>query len=83
VIFLLDTNAISALMRGETKVESWLSSIPPQDRILTCTIVRGEILFGLGRLARISHGVSSRDAGEGRGYEACAAQRAEAYLTVC
>ena len=37
-------------MRGETKVESWLSSIAPEDRILTCTIVRGEILFGLGRL---------------------------------
>jgi len=50
VIFLLDTNAISALMRGETKVESWLSAIAPEDRILTCTIVRGEILFGLGRL---------------------------------
>ena len=31
-------------------------------------------------LARISHRVSSRDAGEGRGYEARAARRAEAYL---
>jgi len=31
-------------------------------------------------LARRSHGVSSRDARDGRGYEACAAQRAEAYL---
>ncbi len=33
----------------------------------------------LTKLARISHQSSSRDAREGRGYEARAAQRAEAY----
>lgn len=31
---------------------SWLSSISPHDRVVICTITRGEILFGLGRLAQ-------------------------------
>jgi predicted nucleic acid-binding protein len=51
VIYLLDTNAISALMRGEARMASWLSSIGVDDRVITCTIARGEILFGLERLA--------------------------------
>ncbi len=29
---------------------TWLSSIGPDDRLAICTIVRGEILFGLERL---------------------------------
>jgi predicted nucleic acid-binding protein len=52
VIFLLDTNAISALMREDARMASWLSSVRPDDRLVTCTIARGEILFGLGRLAQ-------------------------------
>jgi predicted nucleic acid-binding protein len=51
VLFLLDTNAISALMREDPGMSGWLSSIRPDDQVVTCTIVRGEILFGLGRLA--------------------------------
>lgn len=31
---------------------SWLSSVPPDDQVVTCTIARGEILFGLGRMAQ-------------------------------
>ena len=31
---------------------SWLSSVLPGDRVVTCTIVPGEILFGLGKLAQ-------------------------------
>ena len=31
---------------------SWLSSVGPADSVVTCTIVRGEILFGLERLAQ-------------------------------
>ena len=30
---------------------AWLSSISADDRVVICTVVRGEILFGLGRLA--------------------------------
>jgi predicted nucleic acid-binding protein len=50
VVFLLDTNAVSALMREDPRMASWLSSVPPDHRVVTCIIVRGEILFGLGRL---------------------------------
>jgi predicted nucleic acid-binding protein len=51
VIYLLDTNAISALMRADAQMASWLSSIGVDDRVIICTIARGEILFGLERLA--------------------------------
>lgn len=51
MIYLLDTSAISALMRAEERMASWLSSIGLDDRVVACTITRGEILFGLERLA--------------------------------
>jgi predicted nucleic acid-binding protein len=51
VIHLLDTTAISALMREDAGMASWLSSIGLDDRVVICTIARGEILFGLERLA--------------------------------
>ena len=51
MIYLLDTNAISDLMRAAPAVEDWLSTLDPEDRVITCTIVRGEILFGIARLA--------------------------------
>jgi predicted nucleic acid-binding protein len=52
VIYLLDTNVISALMRAEEQMATWLSSIGADDRVVICTIGRGEILFGLERLAQ-------------------------------
>ncbi|MGA2115195.1 MAG: PIN domain-containing protein [Bryobacteraceae bacterium] len=51
MIYLLDTNAISALMRADARMASWLSSIGVDDRVMICAIARGEILFGLERLA--------------------------------
>ena len=51
MVYLLDTNAISALMRADVRMASWLSSIGADDRVVICTIARGEILFGLERLA--------------------------------
>ena len=51
MIYLLDTSAISALMRADSRMASWLSSIGVDDRVVICTISRGEILFGLERLA--------------------------------
>lgn len=50
MIYLLDTNAISDLMRGDPRIENWMSSLEPTDRVVTCTIVRGEILFGIARV---------------------------------
>ena len=52
MIFLLDTSAISALMREDPRMASWLSSVGPADSVVTCPIARGEILFGLERLAQ-------------------------------
>lgn len=49
--YLLDTNAISAIMREDGKMMSWLSSVGTEDRVLVCPVTRGEILFGLERLA--------------------------------
>ena len=50
VTFLLDTNAISELMREDARVEHWMAGLDVQDRVVTCPIVRGEILFGISRL---------------------------------
>lgn len=38
-------------MREDAAIARWLSSVTTQDRLIICTITRGEILFGLGRLA--------------------------------
>jgi predicted nucleic acid-binding protein len=50
VTYLLDTNAISDLMRAAPRIESWMARLDPSDRVVTCTIVRGEMLFGIARL---------------------------------
>jgi len=50
--YLLDTNVMSGLMREDARLESWLSSIGVDDRVVICSITRGEILFGLERLAQ-------------------------------
>ena len=51
--YLLDTNAISDLMRGAPQIENWMAGLDRGDRVVTCAIVRGEILFGI---ARLPHG---------------------------
>lgn len=48
--YLLDTNAISDLMRAAPRIETWMARLDPEDRVVICTIVRGEILFGIARL---------------------------------
>ena len=48
--YLLDTNAISDLMRAAPPIETWMAGLDPSDRVVTCTIIRGEILFGIARL---------------------------------
>jgi len=56
--YLLDTNAISLLMREDAGMAQWLACVEPGDRLLICTIVRGEVLFGLGKMV---HGQRRRD----------------------
>lgn len=48
--YLLDTNAISDLMRAAPRIENWMAGLEQGDHVVTCTIVRGEILFGIARL---------------------------------
>src|SRR5690349_4966369 len=64
MLFLLDANAISDLMREHPIISARLASAPPTDDAITCTIVRGEILHGLARLpgrkATGCHGLTSR-----------------------
>jgi len=43
-------NAISGLMRSNQRIEQWMAGLSPEDRVVTCTIVLGEILFGISRL---------------------------------
>ena len=50
--YLLDTNVISDLMRADPRVERWIAGLDSEDRIVTCPIVRGEILFGITKLPR-------------------------------
>ncbi len=46
----LDTNAVSDLMRAAPGIESWMAGLDSGDRLVTCTIVRGEILYGINKL---------------------------------
>jgi len=48
--YLLDTNAISDLMRASPRIENWLAGLGEDDSVVTCTIVRGEVLFGISKL---------------------------------
>jgi len=50
MIFLLDSNAFSDLMRQAAGVEAKLATLGADDKVVICSIVRGEILYGLARL---------------------------------
>jgi tRNA(fMet)-specific endonuclease VapC len=51
MMFLLDTNAFSDLMRKHPRFLSRLSTLAPTDRIVICPIVRGEIRYGIEQLS--------------------------------
>jgi tRNA(fMet)-specific endonuclease VapC len=48
--YLLETSTCSLLMANHTQIKTHLAAIKPSDSLFTCTIVRGEILFGIERL---------------------------------
>lgn len=50
MVFLLDTNAFSDLMREHPKIDAHLASLTPADRAVICSVVRGEIRYGIERL---------------------------------
>ena len=49
--YLLDTNAFSALMDANPRAEARVAQLRPSDLLVTCVIVRGEVLYGLERMA--------------------------------
>lgn len=48
--FLLDANAVSDLMVNHPDVTGRLDAVDERDDVLTCIIVRGEVLFGIERI---------------------------------
>ncbi len=48
--FLLDSTTLSFLMERRAQVVAHMASVGPDDRVAICTIVRGEILYGLERM---------------------------------
>jgi tRNA(fMet)-specific endonuclease VapC len=50
MVYLLDTNAFSDLMREHPKLDARLAALLPTDRVVICTVVRGEVRYGLARL---------------------------------
>jgi predicted nucleic acid-binding protein len=50
MVFLLDSNAFSDLMREHAQVEARIQALGPTDKVITCPIVRGEVLYGIERL---------------------------------
>jgi tRNA(fMet)-specific endonuclease VapC len=51
MVYLLDTNAFSDLMREHPKLDARLAALLPTDRVVICAVVRGEVRYGLARLA--------------------------------
>ena len=50
--YLLDTSICSYLMANHSQVKAHLAFTKNTDYLFTCTIVRGEILFGIERIAK-------------------------------
>lgn len=48
--FLLDTTAFSDLMREHPKMDAHLANVSLTDRVVICSVVRGEIRYGIERL---------------------------------
>ena len=47
---LLDTNAVSAAMKADSRFSRYLQALPDETHIVTSVVVEGEILFGISRL---------------------------------
>ncbi len=84
--YLLDSNAVSDLSAGHSKLSACVSSVRAPDRVLTCTIVRGEMLFGLAKMPvgkrRNSIELRVHDALRGLPCEPIPASAADAYAEI-
>jgi tRNA(fMet)-specific endonuclease VapC len=50
MVYLLDTNAFSDLMRDHSAVDARLASVQSTGQVAICSVVRGEIQYGIQRL---------------------------------
>ncbi len=50
--YLLDTSAFSALMDRHPKAVAHAAALRATDALVTCVVVRGEVLYGLERMPR-------------------------------
>lgn len=50
MIYLLDTNAFSDVVREHPQVRARLAKVASEP-VITCSIVRGEVIYGISRLA--------------------------------
>jgi predicted nucleic acid-binding protein len=50
MLYLFDTNALSDYMAGHAQLRARVAGLTAADEAVICTIVRGEILFGIERL---------------------------------
>jgi predicted nucleic acid-binding protein len=50
MVYLLDTNIVSLLVRDDVTIVRWLGAVGPGDDVLVPVIVLGEVRFGLRRL---------------------------------
>jgi len=56
--YLLDTTVFSYMLKQNAKVLTRIASLSTADRLAICSIVRGEVLYGLERLP---HGKKKQD----------------------
>lgn len=50
MLYLLDTNAIRSITDGDVNVLARMENLLPDDSVIICSIVWGEVLFGIERL---------------------------------
>jgi predicted nucleic acid-binding protein len=51
LIYLLDTTAFSDFVRDRPRMDARMASLSSDDRLIICSIVLGEVLYGLERLS--------------------------------
>jgi tRNA(fMet)-specific endonuclease VapC len=50
MLVLLDTTTVSEIIRENPKLDARLATLPSSDKLIICTIVEGELRFGVERL---------------------------------
>jgi predicted nucleic acid-binding protein len=56
--YLLDTTTFSLMVKRQSGVRTRVASLPAADRMAICSVVRGEVLYGL---ERMPHGKRRQD----------------------